>query len=286
MARSGIEARQGSDHPTRPATSAPRRQPRRPSSDVVRPHDHRGIVERVDDDCRDGGSGALAHPSEAKPQNEAERKNRWKPSIAACAAAEMGIATPAADRCRSHAYSTPRNNISSPTAASRLARTMMIAAITGPDVPRRPSSEPEHLGSFPSRLVLLLDGLEKKGLVERRPGSSDRRSHALRLTQAGRAQLEALGRVSREHQEDICSGLSGAEKEQLRDLLGKMAAQQGLRPRVHPGYAERKARSHAAHMKHEQLGAERRVVLLPGAAGAASFWEPGRNDRRDRRQYP
>ncbi len=27
-------------------------------------------------------------------------------------------------------------------------------------------------------------------------------------------------------------------------------------------------------MKHEQLGAERHVVLLPGAAGTASFWEP------------
>lgn len=107
-----------------------------------------------------------------------------------------------------------------------------------PDMTQRTLAE--HLGSFPSRLVLLLDGLEKKGLVERRPGSSDRRSHALRLTQAGSAQLEALGRVSRQHQEDVCSGLSGAEREQLRDLLGKIAAQQGLRPRVHPGYARRK----------------------------------------------
>lgn len=106
-----------------------------------------------------------------------------------------------------------------------------------PDMTQRALAE--HLGAFPSRLVLLIDGLEKKSLVERRPASSDRRSYALRLTSSGRARLEALGRVSRQHQEDICSGLSGAEREQLRDLLGKITAQQGLRHRVHPGYAKR-----------------------------------------------
>jgi hypothetical protein len=74
--------------------------------------------------------------------------------------------------------------------------------------------------------------------VERRPGPRDRRSHALRLTAAGRAQLEALGRSSRQHQEDLCAGLSGAERDQLRTLLGKVAEHQGLRPRVHPGFAK------------------------------------------------
>jgi DNA-binding MarR family transcriptional regulator len=105
-----------------------------------------------------------------------------------------------------------------------------------PDMTQR--SLAELLGAFPSRLVLLLDELERKGLVERRPGPRDRRSHALRLTAAGRAQLQTLGRVSRQHQEDLCAGLSGAERDQLRTLLGKVAEQQGLRPRVHPGFAK------------------------------------------------
>lgn len=92
------------------------------------------------------------------------------------------------------------------------------------------------LGAFPSRLVLLLDELEKRGLVERHARPKDRRSHALRLTQAGRAQLEVLGRIAREHQDDLCAGLSAAERDQLRDLLLKIATQQELRPGVHTGY--------------------------------------------------
>jgi DNA-binding MarR family transcriptional regulator len=78
----------------------------------------------------------------------------------------------------------------------------------------------------------------EEGLVERRPAAIDRRSYALRLTAAGRAQLEALGRVARQHQDDVCAALSEAEREQLRRLLGKMAEQQGLRPRAHPGFAK------------------------------------------------
>jgi DNA-binding MarR family transcriptional regulator len=105
-----------------------------------------------------------------------------------------------------------------------------------PDMTQR--SLAELLGAFPSRLVVLLDGLEQKGLVERRPGPNDRRSHALRLTQAGRAKLETLGGISRQHQDDLCSALSDAERDRLRRLLGKIAEQQGLRPRVHPGFAK------------------------------------------------
>jgi len=94
----------------------------------------------------------------------------------------------------------------------------------------------EHLGAFPSRLVLLLDELEKKGLLERRPDPKDRRSHALRLTPAGRAQLEKLGTIARQHQDDLCAALSDTERNQLRELLVKIAKQQDLRARVHPGF--------------------------------------------------
>lgn len=95
----------------------------------------------------------------------------------------------------------------------------------------------ELLGAFPSRLVLLLDELEKRGLLERQPDPVDRRSHALRLTDAGKAQLDELGRVARQHQDDLCAALDGAEREQLRELLQKVATQQGLRERVHPGFS-------------------------------------------------
>jgi len=82
--------------------------------------------------------------------------------------------------------------------------------------------------------VGLIDELEGRGLVERRNSPSDRRSYALYLTQAGRAALEQIGRVSHEHQEEIFAALSDAEKVQMAGFLCRIAAEQGLTPGVHP----------------------------------------------------
>jgi DNA-binding MarR family transcriptional regulator len=94
----------------------------------------------------------------------------------------------------------------------------------------------ERLGVFPSRLVGLLDELEGRGLVERRDNLDDRRSYALCLTAAGREALERLGRVAREHGESLCAALDATERAQLKALLGRIVAEQGLTPGVHPGF--------------------------------------------------
>jgi DNA-binding MarR family transcriptional regulator len=94
----------------------------------------------------------------------------------------------------------------------------------------------EKLGVFPSRLVAVLDELERGGLVERRDSPTDRRSYALYLTGAGRGALERIGRVAREHQDALCAALDEAERAQLAGLLARIAAEQGLTPGVHPGY--------------------------------------------------
>jgi DNA-binding MarR family transcriptional regulator len=93
------------------------------------------------------------------------------------------------------------------------------------------------LGTLPSRLVALVDELESKGLLERRPNDSDRRCYALHLTPAGQSTLQAIGRVARDHQQALLAGLSEEEQQQLSALLQRVANQQGLIPRVHPGYA-------------------------------------------------
>lgn len=97
------------------------------------------------------------------------------------------------------------------------------------------------LGTLPSRLVALVDDLESKGLLERRPHESDRRSYALHLTEAGEATLQAIGRIAREHQQTLLAGLSDEEQRQLGALLQRVADQQGLIPQVHPGYGSPKA---------------------------------------------
>jgi DNA-binding MarR family transcriptional regulator len=94
----------------------------------------------------------------------------------------------------------------------------------------------ERLGIFPSRLVAILDELERRGLVERRDSPSDRRSYALYLTPTGREALEQIGQIAREHQEALCAALNAAERAQLADLLTRIAAEQQLTPGIHPGY--------------------------------------------------
>ena len=94
----------------------------------------------------------------------------------------------------------------------------------------------EKLGVFPSRLVELLDGLEERGLVERRTSPTDRRRHALCLTEKGREMLQRIDRVAGEHQDALCAALDEPERAQLAALLRRIADEQGLTPGVHPGY--------------------------------------------------
>lgn len=98
-----------------------------------------------------------------------------------------------------------------------------------------------ELNVLPSRLVVLIDDLERRGLVERRDHPSDRRSHALYLSPKGKDALKAIGRVAREHQAALCAGLNDEEREQLARLLRRIADHQGLRPGVHPGYSRMRA---------------------------------------------
>lgn len=92
------------------------------------------------------------------------------------------------------------------------------------------------LGIVPSQLVALLDELDALGLTERRRNENDRRRHALALTDKGRKMLGSVGDVSREHQHSLLAALSEDERATLRDLLQRVADEQGLTRNVHPGY--------------------------------------------------
>lgn len=94
------------------------------------------------------------------------------------------------------------------------------------------------LGMFPSRLVGLLDELEKQKLIARRESPSDRRSHVLHLTKAGRDALTEIGKLARQHQDDLCAALNAQERMLLTDLLTRIVAQQQITPAVHPGYRQ------------------------------------------------
>ena len=93
------------------------------------------------------------------------------------------------------------------------------------------------LGILPSRLVVLIDELEERGLVERRNSPADRRVYALHLTRKGGEVYEAIGKVARAHDDAICTGLDTDERKTLASLLSRIAEAQGLTPGVHPGFS-------------------------------------------------
>jgi DNA-binding MarR family transcriptional regulator len=86
-----------------------------------------------------------------------------------------------------------------------------------------------------SRMVALIDEMEHRGLVQRRPSPVDRRARALYLTARGRAILRQVMAISIQHESSLLAGLEPKEQTQLTALLGKVAASQDLLAGIHPG---------------------------------------------------
>ena len=75
-----------------------------------------------------------------------------------------------------------------------------------------------------SRLIKLLDGLQHRGLIERGPDPTDRRSHTVAITDAGR-NLQAAARAAiRKMEDDILEALTTAERRALLTALPKLYA--------------------------------------------------------------
>lgn len=82
----------------------------------------------------------------------------------------------------------------------------------------------ERLGLAPSRLVVLVDSLESKGLVVRTPSEADRRRHDVSLTETGHEAFARLRTLALAHEREITTGLSGAEITALTELLKRIQA--------------------------------------------------------------
>ena len=72
-----------------------------------------------------------------------------------------------------------------------------------------------------SSMVPMLDKLSRRGLVERRTSTTDRRHNHLHLTAAGRELLAEAIRRAAEHEREICKPFTIAEKKLLLELLGR-----------------------------------------------------------------
>jgi len=96
----------------------------------------------------------------------------------------------------------------------------------------------QAIGAPASRMVAIVDELERSGLVERRPHQSDRRIRALYLTKDGRRILTQGRRIAAEHEAELAAGLSQADRGRLVTLLQRIVEGQEIGSGVHPGLSE------------------------------------------------
>ncbi|MBI3452321.1 MAG: MarR family transcriptional regulator [Rhodospirillales bacterium] len=79
------------------------------------------------------------------------------------------------------------------------------------------------LGIDRSSVVPLIDRLQARDLVRRAAHASDRRAHALELSEAGEAALIRLLSRLEAHERRIAAHLSAGERRTLMDLLARVA---------------------------------------------------------------
>src|SRR4029077_5015360 len=96
----------------------------------------------------------------------------------------------------------------------------------------------ERLHISPSWMVAIVDELESRGLLERRPHARDRRVRNLHLTASGKKLLKHAERNAQRFDRQVTAALSEAELGELLDLLVRVAAGLELHPRGHAALRE------------------------------------------------
>jgi DNA-binding MarR family transcriptional regulator len=79
----------------------------------------------------------------------------------------------------------------------------------------------EALGIKPTNLAVLLNGLQARGLTERRRDAADKRAHALHLTATGKTLMRRLDGLIEEHEQRVTASLGPDGKARLLKLLEK-----------------------------------------------------------------
>jgi DNA-binding MarR family transcriptional regulator len=89
-----------------------------------------------------------------------------------------------------------------------------------------------------SRMVAIVDELEGRGLLERRPNPTDRRVRELHLTETGRKLIDQAFQQALAYEYRISSPLTPEEREQLLDLLERVSTALGISPGAHTALRE------------------------------------------------
>ena len=82
----------------------------------------------------------------------------------------------------------------------------------------------ERLGIDRTTMVAMLDDLEAKDIVSRRPDANDRRRNVIALTEPGRALLRRATAAREKAENALLAPLSAEEGRQLREFLGRVTS--------------------------------------------------------------
>ena len=80
------------------------------------------------------------------------------------------------------------------------------------------------LGVDPSRLVALLDSLEKRALIVRQRDPQDRRRHVVTITPAGTRELSRLREMVKQLEDEFFAPLDPESRQRFHELLLQLAA--------------------------------------------------------------
>jgi DNA-binding MarR family transcriptional regulator len=98
-------------------------------------------------------------------------------------------------------------------------RELAVLVVLAAGEPASQQQAASRLGVDRTTMVALLDALEGKGLVTRRPHASDRRKNVVELTPAGRDTLGRASRARDDAERRFLAPLQPQAGEQLKDAL-------------------------------------------------------------------
>lgn len=103
-----------------------------------------------------------------------------------------------------------------------LARTKMLLCIQKLG-PLRATDIAEYLGQSPRTVTEAIDGLERDGLVERKPDPSDRRAKLIEITPNGIQAVERTEPIRRQIVDQVFGTLLPEERESFGAILEKLS---------------------------------------------------------------
>ena len=102
-------------------------------------------------------------------------------------------------------------------------RSYSVLALAADDVLPTQRELAEFLRLDPSQIVAIVDELEKRGLVERRPDPTDRRANVVVATDAGRALFARAQKSTRAVERALKAAVAPEDRERLVELLRQLA---------------------------------------------------------------